>query len=269
MVSAYGVLALALLACFLPIPHTEVQVPDVIGTYRHSDGTPMPPSEITIAVDEDDQTCTQPRATTVTDSSGRFQFQGATIRRHWTFFTPGFDLAPFEYHLCGGSTGRTLSPLSGGLSTRVDSIDCFEWVWEGRSRTTCYSRDEMRRWSGGQWTEGDAKGHFRLVFPFPARRPTIPGGLGGVPPHVFVQWVEQGDGDDHAVIRATAELPMDSTILMVHRDAVLSEHDGRWRVTLRATRRRTATLWSGNAQRVELTYELGLPGQVRAVGPPA
>jgi hypothetical protein len=144
----------------------------------------------------------------------------------------------------------------------ADSLTCLEWIWEDRKRVTCSASDKGNLLSGGHWTEGDANGRFRIIRIEDPRR--VSGSSRPVlRPRVFVQWVE-ARGMNREMVRTTAELPIDSTVIAVYGEMELSERQGRWRVLLNAERTRTkgSSIWSGRTQTGWLTYELGPPRSI-------
>src|SRR5688500_18199285 len=89
-------------ACFLPLPYTESGSPPLTGVIHRQDGTPASALLVAVSATYDDSTCARARASTTTDSAGRFTLPRTFIRRRGFLLFPAFERFSNSYTLCSG-----------------------------------------------------------------------------------------------------------------------------------------------------------------------
>jgi hypothetical protein len=142
------------------------------------------------------------------------------------------------------------------------SLACFEWTWENRTRTTCSTRDESKVVEGGQWSDSTGSGWYRLILteelgPMPGYRIPVPR------PRVYVLWIEQSSAAQPERVRATVQLPVDDKMRGVSHVELLNR-SGRWYANLPGHKSK----FMNDFASAELRFELGPPGQFRKASGP-
>lgn len=224
-------LVLAAAGC-LPIRYNARVSPPLSGVYRDTAGTPVPGVRFAVGAGEDDSDCASARVRTTTDSAGAFRLP-VTRERYWIPLNA--DLATYPFVLCAGRAD-SLHAVYGSVARRFREVtlDCFEWVWEGKIRTECGPPSL----AGGRWSDGAAEGWFRVI---------------DHDERVYVQWLS-GAGPGHPVrVHATAELPCE-------RGSCILPYRG---LSLRELASHVTLIEYGSNRTVRRTFELGSPGQLR------
>jgi hypothetical protein len=111
----------------LPIPYSYLELPEIVGVYRDSDGLPSQ-GRFAIAMGRlGDSTCTTATLEATTDANGVFRFPRQELRSKWTPLVP-FDAVASEYSLCHQTDGGAREVYRGIAlqSTPRDSITCVD-----------------------------------------------------------------------------------------------------------------------------------------------
>jgi len=224
------------------LPYTY-GLPAVIGRVTTSDGTS---ARMTFAVagGDDAAACRHATARGSVNSAGMFDLPSSSADT-WIIVIPPIERFANPYWICAGPSDSTLRPVYEGSTPMTanavtDTVDCFEWLWQGQERVTCARQKKQQRTivTGGEWHEGDASGLYRLIMP--SQRDV---------PRVLVQWVEKSH------VRAIAALPVDPKTQSID-DVRLEERSaGSWCLTI-------------VAQPHGQAFTLGPPGTIAAAASP-
>ena len=109
----------------LPISHTDVLAPALIGHVQRNSGTPASALPISVSTSE---RCDRPIARGITDSSGGFRIAESTKRERWLWLTM-FDFGQRPYWVCAGERDSIRIIYEGRIplqvtSQIVDSLEC-------------------------------------------------------------------------------------------------------------------------------------------------
>ena len=113
-------------AACLPIAHSYLLSPVIVGSYQGIDGRPRNGSFELATGRLGDSTCTTTTLQARTDSAGVFRFAPQEIRSNWTPLLP-FDAAASVYSLCYRADGVAREVYRGIVlrETVRDSIACL------------------------------------------------------------------------------------------------------------------------------------------------
>jgi hypothetical protein len=252
-------------AACIPIPakHQEQVTPAVVGTLSIDDGAPAGHYFIAATDEENDHTCSRPGGRAVSDSLGRFRLPETSEQKKVFWFTLMENLGSRRYWVCAGPSALGAStggaPLASSARTfvfghfRGDSLDCLQWSWRDTTRLSCNAERNDKQFPqganqilrGGSWTEGDVSGSYRVLLVQVGSWTDV---------RAVVQWVGEAPGTANTV-RAQMDLPTRDSVKIFQ--ASLDHVGDAWRVRVKSARK----TWWGND--IWLTYELGLPGQIR------
>src|SRR3954469_19785120 len=102
--------ALGTTACLLlPIPHTEIIAPSLVGHVEERDGKPVAGLQLVVSTTE---SCDRPTVSGATDSSGHFRLETPPNRRHWMMVSL-MEYGITRYWMCT-SSGDSLRPMFEG-----------------------------------------------------------------------------------------------------------------------------------------------------------
>lgn len=256
LVASAGVLML--MACPIPARHMAQVTPTVAGTIHRDDGSPVAHALVAATSDEDDLSCREARARTTTDTNGRFHLPEVRVERKIFWFTMFESLGMAFYWLCASASSPSDSTSLRRALIRGhelgDIVACLEWRRDGDRRLTCDSSRAPHVLNGGHWTDGRARGWYRVIVaddePW------------GHEARVFMQWLDSSSTGDRPVnVRAQVELPTGPPVKTTPAPTI-SRLDDRWYVTAVSAK---PTKW-GNER--DLRFELGPPGQVKQVPEP-
>lgn len=265
-----ALVAASFLTACVPIPYTTPGNPAVSGVLRRDDGTPASGRRVGAALRT--ESCRAPGLLAVTDSAGRFAFAPRTMRRRWLLVFPPIEVFAYAYQLCAvtdAADGATLVPAYMGMMPRHavdqhDAVECVTWRWADAPRVTCSSQREGALATGGAWQAGAMRGRYQAIVatdtvtPRGWRRPQRQ-------PRVFLLWIAQAHaasdstlaGATHRVVRLPLERPYDTLEDL----RIRQRFGGSWCLRVEAA-------WDGGfhgRQQSPLSFELGPPGEVRAV----
>ena len=137
-------------------------------------------------------------------------------------------------------------------------MTCQEWVWERRTRITCFSHTVHGIATGGRWSDSVAQGWYRLFLV--EEWTQGPGSRRGeIRPHAYLQWIEQSGLRPPYRVRAIIELPIGRKVTGLW-DTAIWRRDGRWAASMIGTRK----TFMNDFHRAELTFTLGSPGEIAA-----
>lgn len=125
-VAVAGLTLMLSVAGCLPIAHTYLLSPTIVGSYQESDGRRGRGSFELATGRFGDSTCTTTTLHAQPDSVGMFRFASQEIRSNWTPLIP-FDAAASVYSLCYRSQGFVREVYRGIAlrGTVSDSITCL------------------------------------------------------------------------------------------------------------------------------------------------
>ena len=244
----------------LPISHTELVTPRVVGTLRRDDGQPIAGAVVNLSNAYDDRTCSTLPARDTSDAAGRFDLPPVTKRQRFVWLTLIDRTSTARFYFCvrpaGSLTAATkvLRSIVFG-SVTGDSLRCLQRDGRDARHLTCessssYASSDMYRWSphfiveGGRWADGAASGYYRLLLDDADDY--------GHASQLAVQWI------DSSGVRATVESAAQETVRPSPAPKLV-QRDGRWYVTTIAVR---PTKWANDRQ---LALELGPPGVARVL----
>lgn len=242
------ILPLAAAGC-LPIPWTKTVSPPMTGVYRRVDGTPAPGMRVIVSTAYEDE-CARPLLQTTTDSAGRFQLPVGRERQRWLPLQA--DLAWSWFTLCAGPPDSLRIAFHGSGWGGETRMECFDWAWRGRTRTSCGTPDYGEVLWGGEWRDGATNGWYRAI--------TVRGDMEPDSARVVVQWLASAGPGMPATVRATAELPCAQYECRVdHASGSLSGG--------RPTMLRLVSFDRNGAHERRHYFHLGPPGQYRELIP--
>jgi len=224
-------------------------------------------ARIAVSTGYDDSVCAHATLATATDSAGTFRLPGTEKRYHVMWVIPNLDRVAPGYRLCVSSDEGLQTAYVGRGSLTVpaplDSLTCFEWAWNGRTRVTCscFARAEQTLASGGSWTDGETTGWYQLIL---TAAPTLIRGH-RVPvqrPRSYVQWLERASNDPRATVTSMVEVPIDPKVTALWEIVLLTRY-GKCYASLRGTRPKFMRDFAST----HLMFELGAPGRIRPVEP--
>ncbi|HJU69925.1 MAG TPA: hypothetical protein VJ650_16925 [Gemmatimonadaceae bacterium] len=254
--------------CFLPLPFNENGSPPISGIVQRSDSRPDVGRRLAISSTYDDSTCSEARASATTDSAGRFALPHTLVRRRGILLIPPFERFWNSFTLCSATSTDTLmrriyeGRVGLGVDAPLQTISCYEWMWQGEARMTCSARDEAKVVEGGRWVAGDRRGRYRLVLTEELARAR--GFDRPVPrPHAYVLWIEETEAGLPLGARETVRLPIDDNVTAVSHAEIL-ERNGRFYATFPGYKK----TFMNDFASAELRFELGPPGQVTKVAGP-
>ena len=254
--------------CFLPLPFNENGSPPLSGIVQGSDGRPVAGRRIVVSSTYDDSTCSKARASAITDSAGRFTLPHTLVRRRGILLIPPFERFWNSFTLCSDTPADTVTRAiydgQVGLGTEAppQTISCYEWVWQGRERVSCSTRDEGKVVEGGRWSADGRRGRYRLVLTDELARAR--GFDRPVPrPHIYVFWIEETDAGLPLGARETVRLPIDDNMTALSHVEIL-ERNGRFYAAFPGYKK----TFLNDFASAELRYELGPPGKVTRVAGP-
>jgi hypothetical protein len=253
--------ATILVAGCIPIPakHQEQVTPAVVGTLTLDSGTPAARYFVAATDGDEDRTCSRPGGRGVTDSLGRFGLPATSEEKKIFWFTMMENLGMRGYWLCArpassGASGD--APAAAPSRTYVfghfvgDTVNCLQWRWRDTMRLSCNASPNTKQiLQGGNWTEGDVSGSYRVLFVVPVGRWAAEG-------RAVVQWVGRSSGTPNTV-RAQMDLPTRDSVEVL--GASLDHVGDAWHVRVKSVRR---TTWGND---IWLTYELGSPGVIHEI----
>jgi hypothetical protein len=243
-------LAGAFVSGCLPIKVTYLESPQVRGSYRDADGTPIAGARVVVSTEYGDPRCYKAAAQTVTADDGTF-FLPETKRTERFIILLPFDRL-VSYNLCL-TLRDTLRPAYRDASLHrarePGGLQCFAWTSASRSRVNCGERETWGIIGGGRWIADSAAGEYRLA--------TVLDPLDGTRLVVLAQWVAGSARDASAPTLATVDLNEVAKLFSLA-EPELVEVDGRWQVHLRG-----GVPEKPMVRRVVL--ELRGPGEVRLV----
>jgi hypothetical protein len=257
-------LLLGLTACVLPVNLPEPGSPTLVGILRRRDGTPAIGARVAITNDYSRSGCMHPSVRGFADSAGVFRFAPTTYVQHWLVVFPPLEKFANLYAVCAGPSDSTLDrAYEGGVSLGYkeqpahDTLQCLEWEWEGRSRTTCTGPNaDDRIQARGAWRDSRGSGFYRLIT---VRDRTDDKRLG-----VYVQWVQRTDSGAPELVRETIALPLARRVWKIDSTALYSTSAGACaEVSSRGWKEHWYNLSTNDAHHFIL---LGAPGETRAIG---
>ena len=144
---AAGVVLGCLTGC-LPISHTVVTSPPVVGELRLRSGAPAVGHHVAIVSGSTKETCSSAALRTVTDSTGFFTIPVGTKRERWLILLP-FERFGTSYTICVGSGPNDLASIFSGVGTLhadgpASRVDCVTPSVPGHP-ATCVDRPGPER----------------------------------------------------------------------------------------------------------------------------
>jgi hypothetical protein len=256
-------IALGLTSCYLPGEFTEPASPPIVGEYRLANGLPGPGARVAVSSDYDDATCAKASDRATTDVQGKFQLGSTFIVRHGIWLVPAIEHFSNGYSLCVGTMDAMLHFAYAGsiyLNSRErapsDSLFCQQWIWEGTARVTCSGPRSSPLHTAGTWTDGNARGFYRLI--------TAGDGAYSRKLGVFLQWVEHSDTGAPEIVRATISLPLAPHLLELKEARLWIRPDGSTCLSVHSTGK-PLHFFSWDSNHVRVSLMLGPPGDTRPV----
>jgi hypothetical protein len=261
---ARPILILALTGCVLPLNVKEAGSPALVGIVHHDDGTPVIGALIAITNDPGRASCAHTSARTFTDSAGAFRFGPTIFVQRWVILMPPVERFFNWFGICGGPADSLLDLTYDGLvplhhsadAHAADTLNCLQWVWRGRPRTTCTGpHAEDRIQSGGGWSDARGTGFYRLI--------AVSHGSASAESGAYVQWVQRGNTGMPEVVRWTIGISLTQDILQSLETKLFVRSSGAACVDVRSVRH--PPHWYRLVDEVHEARELRAPGESRVV----
>jgi hypothetical protein len=258
--AAFALAPLPAAACYLPAHFTEPASPLLTGVLLDSNGQPVRNARIAVTPHSyDDKHCRRATVHATTDSAGHFGFQSTTVDRKGIWLVPAIERFFNGYSICVGANDSTLRiAYLGRVALRADrippdTVTCLQWLWEGRTRSTCSGSSETTVQTGGHWSDSTGSGYYRLIDTGP--------GWEGRESGVFLQWVQGDPASGAQHVRQTMAFPLAPKLLGVNATLVSSVEQGPC-VRVRSSGR-PLHWYSWGPRQVDVSLELGPPGVTR------
>jgi hypothetical protein len=143
-IAVTGLAAAFSVAACLPIAHSYLISPMIVGSYQVSDARPGNGSFELATGRMGDSTCTTTTLQAQTDSAGMFRFAPQVIHSNWTPLIP-FDAVTSVYSLCYRSDGVAREVYRGIAlrGTVSDSITCLATPRADALAVRCRGQSQM------------------------------------------------------------------------------------------------------------------------------
>jgi hypothetical protein len=257
------ILALAVTGCVLPLNIPEAGSPVLVGIVHREDGTPAIGARIAITNEPGRSSCAHTSARTFTDATGVFRFEPTTFVQRWVVVVPPIEKFFNWYGVCAGTSDSGLELTYhgrvrihyGGEGSKVDTLNCLQWTWQGRHRATCTgpgAENTIQR--GGGWSDAHGSGFYRMI--------AVSHGSASAESGVYVQWVQYGNTGLSETVRETIAISLTPDMLS-GLEAKLFAELGAVCVDVRSVR--WPPHWYSLVDEVHEARELGAPGESHRV----